>query len=114
MFNSLPLILTHKWHKIRRKSLKNAQKHIFVAKYLKSFWRIIINYRTYYILLYRNYKKKMRKKIMVIAPHADDEVLGCGGYLLHSKSLTLPFDANTLSMWKESPSMKNVDLVSSP
>lgn len=27
---------------------------------------------------------------MVIAPHADDEVLGCGGYLLHSKSLTLP------------------------
>lgn len=25
------------------------------------------------------------KKIMVIAPHADDEVLGCGGYLLHNK-----------------------------
>ena len=24
-----------------------------------------------------------QKKIMVIAPHADDEVLGCGGYLLH-------------------------------
>lgn len=24
-----------------------------------------------------------RKTIMVIAPHADDEVLGCGGYLLH-------------------------------
>jgi len=24
-----------------------------------------------------------QKTIMVIAPHADDEVLGCGGYLLH-------------------------------
>lgn len=26
------------------------------------------------------------KKILVIAPHADDEVLGVGGYLLHEKS----------------------------
>ena len=24
-----------------------------------------------------------KKKILVISPHADDEVLGCGGYLLH-------------------------------
>ena len=24
-----------------------------------------------------------QKTIMVIAPHADDEILGCGGYLLH-------------------------------
>lgn len=30
------------------------------------------------------------KRIMVIAPHADDEVLGCGGYLLHSKSMPTP------------------------
>lgn len=28
-----------------------------------------------------------RKQILVIAPHADDEVLGCGGYLLHQKEL---------------------------
>lgn len=27
----------------------------------------------------------MKKKILVIVPHADDEVLGCGGYLLHNK-----------------------------
>lgn len=28
---------------------------------------------------------EQRKRILVIAPHADDEVLGCGGYLLHQK-----------------------------
>jgi LmbE family N-acetylglucosaminyl deacetylase len=27
----------------------------------------------------------MDKRILVIAPHADDEVLGCGGYLLHQR-----------------------------
>lgn len=27
------------------------------------------------------------KKILVISPHADDEVLGCAGYLLHQKAL---------------------------
>ncbi len=26
---------------------------------------------------------EISKRILVIAPHADDEVLGCGGYLLH-------------------------------
>lgn len=26
-----------------------------------------------------------KKKILVISPHADDEVLGCGGYLLHKR-----------------------------
>ena len=26
------------------------------------------------------------KKILVISPHADDEVLGCGGYLLHQSA----------------------------
>jgi len=31
-----------------------------------------------------------KKKIMVIAPHADDEVLGCGGYLLHSTQVLTP------------------------
>lgn len=31
--------------------------------------------------------EKERKRILVIAPHADDEVLGCGGYLLHQKAL---------------------------
>ena len=29
----------------------------------------------------------MAKRILVIAPHADDEVLGCGGYLLHQRDL---------------------------
>lgn len=29
----------------------------------------------------------MKKRILVIAPHADDEVLGCGGYLLHQSKL---------------------------
>lgn len=27
-----------------------------------------------------------KKRILIISPHADDEVLGCGGYLLHSRS----------------------------
>lgn len=26
------------------------------------------------------------KKILIIAPHADDEVLGCGGYMIHQKA----------------------------
>lgn len=30
--------------------------------------------------------REKNKRILVIAPHADDEVLGCGGYLLHEKA----------------------------
>ncbi len=27
----------------------------------------------------------MKRRILVIAPHADDEILGCGGFLLHER-----------------------------
>lgn len=27
-----------------------------------------------------------KKKILIIAPHADDEILGCGGYMIHQKN----------------------------
>lgn len=29
----------------------------------------------------------MSKRILVISPHADDEILGCGGYLVHQRDL---------------------------
>lgn len=37
-----------------------------------------------------------QKKIMVIAPHADDEVLGCGGYLLHNADSLIKIVVGTI------------------
>lgn len=37
-----------------------------------------------------------KKRILVIAPHADDEVLGCGGYLLHQKGAEIKLLIGTI------------------
>ena len=38
----------------------------------------------------------MKKKILILSPHADDEILGCGGFI--SKFSKLNFDINVLIM----------------
>ena len=54
----------------------------------------------------------MKKKILILSPHADDEILGCGGFI--SKYSKLNYDINVLIMTNASigaPEIYSADLI---
>ena len=54
----------------------------------------------------------MKKKILILSPHADDEILGCGGFI--SKYSKLNYDINVLILTNASigaPEIYSADLI---